>query len=45
VIPEAWGLPPTLTLIGLGKRLARHLLGAARRSETADAVQGAAALG
>ena len=25
VIPEAWGLPPTLTLIGLGKRLARHL--------------------
>jgi choline dehydrogenase-like flavoprotein len=27
VIPEAWGLPPTLTLIGLGKRLARHLAG------------------
>jgi len=27
VIPEAWGLPPSLTLIGLGKRLARHLLG------------------
>jgi choline dehydrogenase-like flavoprotein len=26
VIPEAWGLPPALTLIGLGKRLARHLL-------------------
>ena len=26
VIPEAWGLPPTLTLIGLGKRLAKHLL-------------------
>ncbi len=25
VIPEAWGLPPTLTLLGLGKRLARHL--------------------
>jgi choline dehydrogenase-like flavoprotein len=25
VIPEAWGLPPTLTLISLGKRLARHL--------------------
>lgn len=25
VIPEAWGLPPTLTLIGLGKRLAKHL--------------------
>lgn len=27
VIPEAWGLPPTFTLIALGKRLAKHLLG------------------
>jgi choline dehydrogenase-like flavoprotein len=26
VIPEAWGLPPTLTLLGLGKRLSKHLL-------------------
>jgi len=25
VIPEAWGLPPTLTLVALGKRLAAHL--------------------
>jgi choline dehydrogenase-like flavoprotein len=25
VIPEAWGLPPTTTIIGLGKRLAKHL--------------------
>ena len=25
VIPEAWGLPPTLTLLCLGRRLARHL--------------------
>jgi len=25
VIPEAWGLPPTLTLLALGKRLGRHL--------------------
>lgn len=25
VIPEAWGLPPVMTIIGLGKRLARHL--------------------
>ncbi|MCL4234987.1 MAG: GMC family oxidoreductase, partial [Deltaproteobacteria bacterium] len=25
VIPEAWGLPPVLTLIGLGKYLARKL--------------------
>ncbi len=27
VMPEAWGLPPTFTLIALGKRLARHLSG------------------
>jgi len=26
VIPEAWGLPPTLTILGLGKRLSKHLL-------------------
>jgi choline dehydrogenase-like flavoprotein len=26
VIPEAWGLPPTLTLLALGKRLGRHLV-------------------
>ena len=25
VIPEAWGLPPSLSLVALGKRLARHL--------------------
>ncbi|RMD82769.1 MAG: GMC family oxidoreductase [Candidatus Dadabacteria bacterium] len=35
VIPEAWGLPPTLTLIGLGKRLAKHLLGVETSRETA----------
>ncbi len=27
VIPQAWGLPPTFTILGLGKRLARHLMG------------------
>jgi choline dehydrogenase-like flavoprotein len=27
VIPDPWGLPPSLTLIGLGKRLAGHLTG------------------
>ena len=27
VIPEAWGLPPTLTLLCLGKRLGEHLAG------------------
>ena len=26
VIPESWGLPPTLTLIALGKRLGKHLI-------------------
>jgi choline dehydrogenase-like flavoprotein len=25
VIPEEWGLPPTLTLLGLGRRLGKHL--------------------
>lgn len=25
VIPEAWGLPPTFTLVSLGKRLAKHI--------------------
>lgn len=27
VIPEAWGLPPTFTLVALGKRLVKHLTG------------------
>ncbi len=27
VVPEEWGLPPTMTLLSLGKRLAKHLLG------------------
>jgi len=26
VIPQAWGLPPSMTLMGLGKRLATHLV-------------------
>ena len=26
VVPEEWGLPPSMTLLGLGKRLARHLM-------------------
>jgi choline dehydrogenase-like flavoprotein len=33
VMPEAWGLPPTFTLIALGKRLARHLAGRSRSPE------------
>ena len=27
VMPEAWGLPPTFSLLCLGKRLAKHLSG------------------
>lgn len=34
IIPEAWGLPPTLTIIGLGKRLAKHLTGEAIARES-----------
>jgi choline dehydrogenase-like flavoprotein len=34
VIPEAWGLPPTLTIIGLGKRLAKHLSGESSSQES-----------
>jgi len=30
VIPESWGLPPTLTIVALGKRLAKHIVGAER---------------
>jgi choline dehydrogenase-like flavoprotein len=26
VIPQEWGLPPTWTILSLGKRLAKHLL-------------------
>jgi choline dehydrogenase-like flavoprotein len=44
VITDPWGLPPSLTLIGLGKRLAGHLAGRssgpvrkARGSQGADA--------
>jgi choline dehydrogenase-like flavoprotein len=33
VIPEPWGLPPTSTIIALGKRLAKHLLGAEQASD------------
>ena len=25
VIPEAWGLPPVVTIVSLAKRLAKHL--------------------
>ena len=35
VIPEAFGLPPTLTLLGLGKRLAKHLTDSKSKGESA----------
>ncbi|UCE53873.1 MAG: GMC family oxidoreductase [Desulfobacterales bacterium] len=38
VIPEAWGLPPTSTIIGLGKRLAKHLTGDLSSQESLSAV-------
>ncbi|TRZ50696.1 GMC family oxidoreductase [bacterium] len=38
VIPEEWGLPPVLSLLGLGKRLAKHLAGA-KSDETPIAVE------
>jgi choline dehydrogenase-like flavoprotein len=37
VIPEEWGLPPTMTLLGLGKRLAGHLLGETQIVQNEDA--------
>ena len=40
VIPEAWGKPPTLTVVALGKRLAAHLAGKSRGE--GDAVTGLA---
>ncbi|MGE0300843.1 FAD-dependent oxidoreductase [Pseudonocardia sp.] len=41
VIPVAWGMPPTFTVMALGRRLGRHLLGAAdalpaKRAGSAD---------
>ncbi|MCU0844511.1 MAG: GMC family oxidoreductase [Spirochaetes bacterium] len=33
VIPETWGLPPVLTLVCLGKRLARHLAERTKRAK------------
>jgi len=32
-VPEPWGLPPALTLVCLGKRLAKHLLAERRNNE------------
>jgi choline dehydrogenase-like flavoprotein len=34
VIPEPWGLPPVMTLVCLGKRLAKHLAGVEGKKKT-----------
>lgn len=40
VIPEAWGLPPTYTLVALGKRLVKHITGEDRvREEDAESAE------
>lgn len=36
VIPDAWGLPPSLTIVALGKRLAAHLTRGAVRHAAAS---------
>lgn len=36
VIPQEWGLPPTWTILALGKRLAKHLMADGRVSESRD---------
>ena len=41
VVPEEWGLPPTMTLLGLGKRLAKHLAGVEAVSDGQEAVAAA----
>jgi choline dehydrogenase-like flavoprotein len=40
VIPEAWGLPPVLTIVGLGKRLARHLAAEQKAAVTVEEAPG-----
>jgi choline dehydrogenase-like flavoprotein len=34
IIPEAWGLPPTVTVVAMGKRLAKHLTAAKKKRVT-----------
>jgi choline dehydrogenase-like flavoprotein len=36
VMPQEWGLPPTTSLIALGKRLAKHLLSAETVTEMSN---------
>ena len=41
VIPEAWGLPPSLTLVALGKRLAKHVVAKPQTEEKDSQAQAA----
>ncbi|MBU2647991.1 GMC family oxidoreductase [bacterium] len=41
VMPQEWGLPPTTSIIALGKRLAKHLLAADSVSEKQDRIAAA----
>jgi choline dehydrogenase-like flavoprotein len=34
IIPEAWGLPPTVTVVAMGKRLAKHLTATKKKRVT-----------
>lgn len=43
VIPEPWGRPPILTLIALGKRLAKHLTRTVQDAHEVDSRAGAMA--
>jgi len=33
IIPEPWGLPPVVTLVGMAKRLSKKLLGVGAKKE------------
>ncbi|MFZ1983137.1 MAG: GMC family oxidoreductase N-terminal domain-containing protein [Desulfatitalea sp.] len=44
VMPEEWGLPPTMTILGLGKRLAKHLLGVKQVEDNKGAAAAAKSL-
>ncbi|MBT4265489.1 MAG: GMC family oxidoreductase [Deltaproteobacteria bacterium] len=42
VMPQEWGLPPTTSIIALGKRLAKHLLAADPASKKQDRIEAVA---
>ena len=38
VIPDEWGRPPVLSILGLGKRLAKHLAGSKMEAKSTASV-------